>query len=272
LAHAKAEPAFHQELVAMAQATEIKASVRPRAGKGGARAIRREGRVPGVLYGDNREPQNIALDFKELSLAVARGKFLSTVHDLSLDGSACRVIPREVQLDPVKDLPVHVDFQRVGPGARIRVNVPVRFINESLSPGLKRGGVLNIVRHEVEVTAPADAIPDFFVFDLDGLEIGRSVHISATTMPEGVRPTIINRDFTVATIAGHKIEDETAATPEAGAAAVEGAVAAEGAEPAAGAAAADGKGGAAGKEAAGKAPAGKEAAKPAAKPAAAGKK
>jgi large subunit ribosomal protein L25 len=249
----------------MAQASEMKASVRPRAGKGGARAIRREGRVPGVLYGDKAAPQNIALDFKDLLLAVGRGKFLSTVHDLSLDGSACRVIPREVQLDPVTDTPLHVDFQRVGPGARIRVNVPVRFVNEGLSPGLKRGGVLNIVRHEVEVTAPADAIPDFFEFNLEGLEIGRSVHISATNMPEGVRPTIINRDFTVATIAGHKIEEEATTTPDA-ALAVEGAAAAEGAEPAAAAAPGDAK--APGKEAAAKAPAGKDAAKPpAAKPA-----
>jgi large subunit ribosomal protein L25 len=255
----------------MAEAREIKASARPHAGKGGARAIRRAGRVPGVLYGDKREPQNIDLDFKDLSLAVGRGKFLSTVHDLSLDGSNYRVIPREVQLDPVKDTPVHVDFQRVGPGARIRVNVPVRFVNEALSPGLKRGGVLNIVRHEVEVTAPADAIPDYFEFNLEGLEIGRSVHISATTMPDGVRPTIINRDFTVATIAGHKIEDETTTTPDA-AAAVEGAPAAEATEAAAAPAAGDGKPAAAGKEAAGKAPAGKEAAKPAAAKPAAGKK
>jgi large subunit ribosomal protein L25 len=245
----------------MAQASEIKASARPRAGKGGARAIRREGRVPGVLYGDNAAPQNIALDFKDLVLAVGRGKFLSSVHDLSLDGSKCRVIPREVQLDPIKDTPLHVDFQRVGPGARIRVNVPVRFINEGLSPGLKRGGVLNVVRHEVEVTAPADAIPDYFEFNLEGLEIGRSVHISATKMPEGVRPTIINRDFTVATIAGHKIEEEAPTTPDA-AAAVEGAAAPEGAEPAAAPAAGDAK--APAKEAAAKAPAGKEAAKPAA--------
>jgi large subunit ribosomal protein L25 len=183
------------------------------------------------------------------------------VHDLSLDGSKCRVIPREVQLDPVKDTPLHVDFQRVGPGARIRVNVPVRFINEALSPGLKRGGVLNIVRHEVEVTAPADAIPDHFEFNLEGLEIGRSVHISATRMPAGVRPTIMNRDFTVATIAGHKIEEEAATTPDA-AAAVEGAAAPEGAEAAAAPAASDAK--APAKEAAAKAPAGKEAAKPAA--------
>ncbi|HEU0160617.1 MAG TPA: 50S ribosomal protein L25/general stress protein Ctc [Hyphomicrobiaceae bacterium] len=254
----------------MAEASEIKASARPRAGKGGARAVRREGRVPGVLYGDKAAPQNIALDFKDLQLAVLRGKFLSTVHDLSLDGGKCRVIPREVQLDPVKDTPLHVDFQRVGPGARIRVNVPVRFINEGLSPGLKRGGVLNIVRHEVEVTAPADAIPDFFEFNLEGLEIGRSVHISATKMPEGVRPTIINRDFTVATIAGHKIEEEATTTPDAGVA-VEGAVPAEGAEPAAAAAGGDAKA-PAGKEAAAKAPAGKEAAKPAAAKPAAGKK
>jgi len=165
-----------------------------------------------------------------------------------------------VQLDPVKDHPVHVDFQRIGATGTIRVNVPVRFINEALSPGLKRGGVLNVVRHEIEVTCPADAIPDYFEFNLEGLEIGRSVHISAITLPEGVKPTILNRDFTVATIAGHKIEEEP--TPGAEVAAVEGAVPAEGEEgavPAEGAAdvkAAPGKEGAA----AGKAPAGKEAA------------
>jgi len=146
----------------------------------------------------------------------------------------------------------------VTPTARIRVNVPVRFANESLSPGLKRGGVLNIVRHAVEVTCPANAIPDYFEFNLEGLEIGRSIHISAVTMPEGVRPTILNRDFTVATIAGHKIEEE--ATPGAEVAAVEGAAPAEGEEVAAAGEGAEGK------EAAGK-PAAKEAA--AAKPAAA---
>ena len=187
--------------------------------------------------------------------------------DLDVGGKKARVIPREVQLDPVKDWPIHVDFQRIGAGARIRVNVPVRFVNESLSPGLKRGGVLNVVRHEIEVTCPADAIPDYFEFNLEGLEIGRSVHISAIKMPEGVKPTILNRDFTVATIAGHKIEEEP--TPGAEAAAVEGAVPAEGeegapaAEAGADAKAAPGKEGAA----AAKAPAGKEAA--GAKPAAA---
>ncbi len=247
------------------QISEIKAAARPRSGKGGARAVRREGRVPGVVYGDKRDVENITLDHRELSILIGRGKFLSTIVDLNVDGTKYKVIPREIQLDPVKDLPLHVDFQRVGLGARIRVNVPVRFINEGLSPGLKRGGVLNIVRHEVEVTCPADAIPEYFEFNLEGLEIGRSVHISATKMPEGVKPTILNRDFTVATVAGHKIEEEP--TPGAEVAAVEGAVPVEGEEGAPAAEAAEGKT-PAGKEAAGgKAPAGKEAA--AAKPAAA---
>src|SRR5882672_10320432 len=210
------------------QISEIKASARPRSGKGAARATRREDKVPGVVYGNGSKPENISLNGRELNIIVGRGKFLSTVFDLDIDGKKARVIPRDVQLDPVKDWPIHVDFQRVGAGARIRVNVPVRFINEGLSPGLKRGGVLNIVRHEVEVTCPADAIPDYFEFNLEGLEIGRSVHISAIKLPEGVKPTIINRDFTVATIAGHKIEEEP--TPGAEVAAVEGEVPAEGEE------------------------------------------
>ena len=245
----------------MAQTSEIKASARTSSGQGGARAVRREGKVPAVVYGDKKEPQNVALDHKEISLLIGRGKFLSTVFDLNVDGTKIRVIPREVQTDPIKDMPVHLDFQRVGSGASIRVNVPVRFVNEGLSPGLKRGGVLNIVRHEVEVMAPPDAIPDFFEFDLEGLEIGRSIHISATKMPPGVKPTIQNRDFTVATIAGHRVEEEA---PVAGAAAaVEGAVPAEGAAAEGAAPAADAKA-PAGKDAAAKAPAGKEAAKPAA--------
>jgi large subunit ribosomal protein L25 len=248
------------------QVSELKANARARSGTGGARAIRREDKVPAVVYGDGREPENIALNSRELNIVIGRGKFLSTVFELDVDGKKTRVIPREVQLDPVKDRPIHVDFQRVSPGARIRVSVPARFINEGLSPGLKRGGVLNIVRHEIEVTCPADAIPEYFEFNLEGLEIGRSVHISAIKMPEGVRPTILNRDFTVATIAGHKIEEEP--TPGAAeAAAVEGAAPVEGAEGAPAAEGADAKA-AAGKEgAAAKAPAGKEAA--AAKPAAA---
>ena len=250
----------------MAQVSEIKASARAHAGTGSAREERRHARVPAVIYGNGSAPQNIALPSNELVNLMNRGRFLSTVIEVDVDGAKSRVIPREVQLDPVSGNLVHVDFQRVGADSRIRVNVPVRFVHEALSPGLKRGGVLNIVRHEVEVTCPADAIPDILEFSLAGLEIGRSLHISAIQLPPGVEPTIRDRDFTVATIGGRK-GDEEAATPGA-----PGAPTAEGAAPAAaeGAAApaADAK------AAAAKAPAGKEAAPAkgaAAKPAAAAK-
>ena len=241
----------------MAQISQLKAFARKGSGTGGARAVRREAQVPGIIYGGDGAPENIAVYSNELVNVINKGRFLSTLVELDIEGKKTRVIAREVQSDPVNAKLVHVDFQRVGPGATIRVNVPVRFINEGASPGLKRGGVLNIVRHEVEVMAPADKIPEVFEFDLEGLEIGRSIHISATTMPEGVEPTIRGRDFTVATIAGHKIEEE----PAPGAAAVP----AEGAAPAAEGAAPAAEGEAAKPAAAGaKAPAaGKEAAKPA---------
>lgn len=249
----------------MAEISELKATARPRSGKGAARAVRREGRVPAVIYGDGKEPETVSLDTQELSMLLGKGKFLSTVINVDVGGKTNRVIPRDVQLDPVRDFPVHVDFQRIGANSRIRVNVPVVFINEGLSPGLKRGGVLNIVRHEVEVTCPADKIPAEFVFDLTGLEIGRSIHISATTMPEGVKPTILGRDFTVATIAGAVAEEEktaeVAATPDAaaGAAPAAGAAAAPAAK--GGAAAPAAKGGAAAPAAKGAAPAAKAPAK-----------
>jgi large subunit ribosomal protein L25 len=240
----------------MAQVSEIKASVRTRAGTGEARAVRRQAAVPAVIYGNGSTPQNIALQSNELVNLINRGRFLSTVIEVDVDGTKTRVIPREVQMDPVNGKLVHVDFQRVDAQSRIRVNVPVRFVNEALSPGLKRGGVLNIVRHEIEVTCPADAIPEFFEFSLQGLEIGRSLHISAIKLPQGVEPTIKNRDFTVATVGGHKVEEEAApAAPGAAVAPGEGAAPAAAAEGAA-AAPADAKA-AAGKPAA---PAGKEAA------------
>jgi large subunit ribosomal protein L25 len=236
----------------MADLMGIKAAARQRAGKGAARTVRREGKIPGVIYGDKKEPETIALDFNETWKTIQRGKFLSTVFELDVDGRKHRVLPRAIQLDPVKDIPIHIDFQRIGADGRIRVAVPVRFVNEASSPGLKRGGVLNIVRHEVEVICPADKIPEVFEFDLTGLDIGRSIHISATKMPENVRPTITNRDFTVATIAGAssaRAEEEA----EAGAAAA--VAAAEGGAPAAAAAAGAAPGAAGGdaKAAAGKA-------------------
>src|SRR5258706_5261252 len=183
----------------MADVIEIKATARPGSGKGAARAVRRGGKVPAVIYGEKQKPETIALDTNELVKIVQKGQFLSRVLDVDVEGRKSRVLPREVQVDPVKDLPVHVDFQRVGASSRIRVVVPVRFINEGLSPGLKRSGVLNIVRHQIEVTCPPDRIPDNFVVDLEGLEIGPSINISALKVPDDVKRTIITPDFTVPT-------------------------------------------------------------------------
>ena len=230
----------------MADMIEMKATARPRAGKGAARAVRREGKIPAVIYGDKKDPETIALDENELWKTVTKGKFLSSVFVLDIAGRKLRVLPRDVQLDPVKDRPVHVDFQRVAADGMIRVKVPVKFINELLSPGLKRGGVLNVVRHDVEVICPAEAIPAAFEFNLEGLEIGKSIHISAVTMPPNVRPTITNRDFTVATIAGASAKGEVEVAPTAAAPAT-AAGDAKAAAPAAkgGAAAAPAKGGAA---------------------------
>jgi large subunit ribosomal protein L25 len=241
----------------MAQTSvEFKATARPRAGKGAARQARREGKVPAVIYGDNQAPELIALDYRDLWKQVLKGHFTSTVIMLDVEGKKHRVIPRDVQLDPVKDQPIHVDFLRIGKDGVIRVNVAVKFVNDALSPGLKRGGVLNIVRHDVEVYCPYDHVPLFFEVDLTGLEIGRSIHVSALKMPEGVRPVITARDFTVATIAGASAKGEEEA-PAAAAAAP--AADAKGAAAPAAKAGADAKGGAAAKPAAG------AAAKPAAK-------
>ena len=182
--------------------TEIEATARPRAGKGAARAVRRAGKVPAVIYGDKKEPQTIALDFPALVKLLNKGGFMSHVFDIKVDGQSNRVLPRDIQFDPVKDLPIHVDFQRVSGDGSIRVSVPVHFLNEETCPGLKRGGVLNVVRHEVEVNCPADEIPEFFEIDLAKVDIGDSLHISAVTLPPGVTPTITDRDFTIATLAG----------------------------------------------------------------------
>jgi large subunit ribosomal protein L25 len=213
----------------MAETIELKAWARGRSGKGGARATRREGRIPGVLYGDKKDPENIAVDYRAISQQFHTGHFQSTIFTLDVDGTKTRVIPRGVQLDPIRDFPIHVDFMRIGKDALVTVDVPVRFLNEGASPGLKRGGVLNIVRHEIAVRCPSDAIPDHFEVDLTGLEIGDSVHISAIALPKGVRPTITGRDFTVATIVGRSAEEPAPGAPaaaEAATAAPEGAAAA----------------------------------------------
>jgi large subunit ribosomal protein L25 len=200
----------------MAEAIELKAWPRQRSGKGGARAVRREGRIPGILYGDKQAPEPISVEYRAINQQIHTGHFQSTIFVLDVEGKKTRVIPRAVQLDPVRDFPIHVDFLRLSKDALVTVDVPVRFLNEGASPGLKRGGVLNVVRHDIAVRCPADAIPDHFEVDLTGLEIGDSVHISAIKLPEGVRPTITDRDFTVATIVGRAAEE-----PAAGAAAAE---------------------------------------------------
>jgi large subunit ribosomal protein L25 len=212
------------EINAMAEhAIELQATARPRAGKGAARQARREGKVPAVIYGDNKAPETIALDYNELWKQVLKGHFTSTVFEIEVEGKKHLVIPRDLQVDPIKDLPIHVDFLRIGREGLINVEVPVRFVNDAQSPGLKRGGVLNVVRHEIEVTCPYDKIPTFFEVDLTGLEIGRAIHISAVKLPEGVTPTIKDRDFTIATIAGAVKQAEE---PAAAAAPAEGAAAA----------------------------------------------
>ena len=181
---------------------ELKAEARDRVGKGSARLVRRNGKIPAVIYGDKQPPLPIAVDYKELYYKIHGGGFMTTIATIDVDGKKVQVLPKDYQLDPVRDVPLHVDFLRVGKDTIVTVNVPVHFVNEEKSPGIKRGGVLNVVRHEVEFTVPANAIPEFITVNLAGLEIGASVHISHIKLPEGVKPVIQDRDFTVATIAG----------------------------------------------------------------------
>ncbi|HZU89146.1 MAG TPA: 50S ribosomal protein L25/general stress protein Ctc [Stellaceae bacterium] len=202
----------------MPEIMTLRAEPRARAGKGGARATRRRGRLPAILYGEGREPTPISLDPAELSRALQRTGFFASLVDVALDGAVERALPREVQYDPVTDRPVHVDLMRVAAHSRIKVTVPAVFTNQEASPGLRRGGILNIVRRGIELDCPVDRIPDRVVVDLAGLDIGDSVHISAVAVPEGCRPTITERDFTIATIAGTtgaREETQAAATAPA---------------------------------------------------------
>ncbi len=197
---------------------ELKADAREKVGKGSAREARRNGQIPAVIYGDKQPPLAIALPYKELYYKIHGGGFMTTIATIDVAGKKIQVLPKDYQLDPVTDNPLHVDFLRVSKDTMVTVQVPVHFINEETSPGIKRGGVLNIVRHEVEFTVPANAIPEFITVDLDGSEIGDSIHISAVKLPAGVKPVISDRDFTIATIAG-----SSAARSEAGEEAAEAA-------------------------------------------------
>ncbi|MFT6558581.1 50S ribosomal protein L25/general stress protein Ctc [Sneathiella sp.] len=177
------------------------AETRDRVGKGVSRALRREGRTPAVIYGDKKEPVSVSLETKELVKVLNTGAFMSTIYTVQVGKTNYNVLPRDLQLHPVKDSPVHVDFLRVSAKSLIAVNVPVHFLNEDKCVGLVRGGVLNVVRHEVEMLVPAGDIPEFLEIDLSEFDIGSSVHISDFSLPKGTEPTITDRDFTVATIA-----------------------------------------------------------------------
>jgi large subunit ribosomal protein L25 len=193
---------------------ELTASLRERTGKGAARATRREGKIPGVIYGGNEPPVAVKLDHRQVERRILAGGFLTTLGTIDVDGSKVRVM----------DIPLHVDFLRVSADSRLALEIPVHFVNETASPGIKRGGVLNIVRHTIELYCPADHIPEFITADLTGLDINDSLHISHIALPEGVRPTVA-RDFTVATIAapaGIKEELRGAAAAAAAPVAVEG--------------------------------------------------
>jgi large subunit ribosomal protein L25 len=196
----------------MAEMVELMAEARDATGKAAMKKIRNQGMTPAVLYGGNEAPQNLTVERKVIAKQVEMGHFLSTIYMLNIAGKKIRVIPRDIQLDVVRDFPTHVDFMRISASSRIDVDVTVHFINEQDSPGIKRGGVLNIVQHQIELNCPADAIPEAIEVDLTGLDIGDAIHISSVKLPANLKP-VIERDFTIATIAGSsamKPEDEDA--------------------------------------------------------------
>ena len=185
----------------MSDNTILNANVRSNTGKGSARAARRAGRIPAIIYGEKKDTISIDIEEREYRKLMNQSGIFSRLLDISVEGKANTVLTRDIQFHPVSENPLHVDFLRIGKGSNINVSVPVSFINEELSPGLKTGGVLNTVRFELELECPVDNIPEKIEISLEGLVVGDSIHISSVTLPEGVKPTITDRDFTIATIA-----------------------------------------------------------------------
>jgi large subunit ribosomal protein L25 len=217
----------------MATVQEMKATVRPKAGKGAARAARYSGKVPGVIYGENKPPQMVLIEHDELRKRIYAGRFLTTLFHLDIDGIKHRVIPRDFQLDAIKDLPMHVDFLRVAEGAVIRVNVAVKVLNADQSPGVKRGGAVNIVTHTIEVMCPVETIPESIDVDISSLDINHSKHLSDVTLPPNVR-VIAHGDITLVTVvppSGYAEEMKAAAEAAAAATAAAAAAAAAGVAP-----------------------------------------
>jgi len=203
----------------MSEQLTLSAETRERAGKGASRALRREGRVPAVVYGNNEAPLSIHLEEKALMKMLHTGHFMNSVVMIDAGGATTRTLPKDVQFHPVSDRPVHVDFLRISEHAKVTVGVPIVFINEEKSPGIKRGGVLNAVRHELDLVCDAAEIPNDVIVDLTGTDIGDSIHISAVTLPKGTESAITDRDFTIATIvapSGVKSEAAEAAAEAAG--------------------------------------------------------
>ena len=217
----------------MAAIKQLAAVARSGTGKGAARSVRREGRVPAVIYGGGVKPEPISVDYKDVNKFIYAGHFLTSIFELELDGRKERVLPRDYQLDVVTDWPVHVDFLRLSPGSSVRIGIPVHVANRDASPGLKKGGAVNLVLHTVEVMAPADDIPESITIDLAGMDFHDSVHVSALKLPEGCRPISGTAELTVVTIVPPTVMIEE--TPAAGAAAAAPA-AGTAAAPAAGAA------------------------------------
>lgn len=231
----------------MADIVTLRAEARDRAGKGASRAVRRSGRIPAVVYGEGKPATLIALDPRDLTRELHRPGFFARLLNVEVDGTVHQTLPRDVQLDPIKDQPLHADFLRVNAGTEITVAVPVLFTGQERSPGIRRGGMLNVVRHEIDLICAVENIPDRITINLEGMEIGESVHIGAVALPPGARPTI-SRNFTVASIAAPTAvrEEQTAAaaavaaTEAAGAEAAAAGAAPGEATPAAGAAGAAG--------------------------------
>jgi large subunit ribosomal protein L25 len=220
----------------MTKIQELSIEARANRGKGPAYQARQKGLVPAIIYGGTDQPETIAVDFRTLERAIEKGAFLTTLLTLDNSGKKTRVLPRQVQLDPVTDRPVHVDFLRLAPGASVRIEIPVHFKGQGESPGLKKGGVLNIVRHKIEMLCPADHIPNEILVDVSKLDIAESLHISDVALPEGAKPKIRGRDFTVCSIvASSTVREEQKAAASGDTPAAEAAPAAAAAAPAAGA-------------------------------------
>jgi large subunit ribosomal protein L25 len=203
----------------MAATKQLAAAARSGTGKGAARSIRREGRVPAVIYGGKEAAEPISLDYRETHKLIYAGHFLTTIFELDIDGRRERVIPRDYQLDPVKDMPLHVDFFRLQAGSRLKLSIPVHFINTENAPGIKAGGALNIVTHAIELMVPGDRIPDAVDIDVSALGINESLHISQVQLPEGCTPTVRGRDFTIVSITPPTTLSEAEVSAEAAAAA-----------------------------------------------------